>query len=167
MINRNLWILMRLSEVLSGLFLIKSFSGATAAPVVVTVLLERHIYRGGVRDNDDTPPCQVSLSTFTLPPSIHSSSLSTCQPIHSLKRLLLSIRPSVSSRLPPVRPGLFPGLLFVWQPARSLFPICLFHHLSPPNSSELAACRELCLTRVNGVAAAVAVNTSQCCCLAP
>lgn len=44
----------------------------------------------------------------------------------------------------------------------SLFPICLFRHLSPPNSSELAVCRERCSARVNGSAGAVGVNTSEC-----
>ncbi len=133
-------------------------------------------------------PCQVLLSTFTFVPlTVYFLSpstppfLSACVPLH-LPYSLPVYLPTYSFPKTPLPFCLSPSVFFYPSPLSqsvglflcpihpstylSLFPICLFHHLSPPNSSELAPCRELCLARVNGAAAAVAVNTSQCFCSA-
>lgn len=91
--------------------------------------------------------------------------LFTCQPIHFLpsSRLSPSVFIYLSSLSQSVDLFLCPTHLSSYL---SLFPIRLFHHLSPPNSSEQAVCREKCSARVNGSAAAVAVNTSECFCSA-
>lgn len=108
----------------------------------------------------------ISSHLFLLP-----ACLCTCciLDLHFLKHLLLSIQLSPSLFIYPSSPPqsvclfLFPIHLSTYLP---LFPICLFYHLSPPNSSKLAVCQGLCLASVNGFAAAVAVNTSQCVCSA-
>lgn len=103
------------------------------------------------------------------PPLVSCLSAALCQcasvpaslPVYLSANLLLPsgwLSPSVFINLSSLAQSvdLFLGLT---HPSTylSLFPICLFRHLSPPHSSELAVCREKCLARVNGSA----VNTSE------